>query len=112
MTRMNGMSMEVFEPMESFLVMLLTLLSLGALLMLMALTKRTGADSSPPMGSSSQKRSKEGLSVQERQERRNKAKHDARMQRIEEKVVTCERYVDRVSLGPSNEVMRIIKARG
>ncbi|CAK9178221.1 unnamed protein product, partial [Ilex paraguariensis] len=67
-------------------------LGLGALLMLMAWTKSTGPGASPPSsGSITKKRTGEGPSSQDKAERRTKARHDARKQRIEEKGVTCER---------------------
>ncbi|CAK9172675.1 unnamed protein product, partial [Ilex paraguariensis] len=49
---------------------------LGALLYLMARTKNTGPVFPPP-GSTSPKRTGEGPSSQDREERRTKARHDA-----------------------------------
>ncbi|CAK9165850.1 unnamed protein product, partial [Ilex paraguariensis] len=66
---MNGMSTDVFEPLESLWWMILTILGIGALLSLMAHTKKTVPESPPPMGSSSRKRTREGPSSQDREER-------------------------------------------
>ncbi|CAK9180256.1 unnamed protein product, partial [Ilex paraguariensis] len=97
--------MEVVDAIESLWRLFLVALGLGALLMLMARTKSTDPGASPsPSGSTSKKRVDEDPSSQDKAERRTKARHDARKQCIEEKGVMCERYVDRVLLGPSNEV--------
>ncbi|CAK9149090.1 unnamed protein product, partial [Ilex paraguariensis] len=78
-------------------------LGLGALLYLMARTKKTGRVSPPP-SSTSQKRTREGPSPEDKEERRTKARHDAKRQWIEENGLTCGRYVENTSLGHSNEV--------
>ena len=85
-------------------------LGLGALLMLMARTNSTSLGTSPPpTSSSSRKKAREGPSGQERT---TKARHDAHRQCVEEKGVTCERWVDKASLGPRDEVVKIIEQRG
>ncbi|CAK9179471.1 unnamed protein product, partial [Ilex paraguariensis] len=73
MARTRVMSMEVFDAIESVWRLFLVALGLGALLMLIARTKSTGPGAYPPSsGSTSNKRTGEDPSSQDKAEWRTK----------------------------------------
>ena len=100
---------EAMDLIEGLFLFLCTFLTMGALLLCMALTKRTGPDSSQPEESSSRNRGGEGSSGDPNEERK-KARNEAQNQLIQAKNVTCERHLDHILLGPRNEVVRLIGA--
>lgn len=111
MARHLGVCLDAMDPTKGLLLFLLSFFVIGALLLCMARTKRVEPDSSPPESSSSRKRSGEGSSV-DRGELRKKARNEARDRLIQERGVTCERYLDSISLTPRNEAVKIIVAHG
>ncbi|CAK9143733.1 unnamed protein product, partial [Ilex paraguariensis] len=109
MAHLGKASLDTFEHFKWVAMWIFTILGVGVLLSLLSRTKRTGLETPPAKGSSSNKKTREGPSGQDREERRTKPKHDARRQRIVEKNVMCERYVDKISLTPNDDVVKVIK---